>query len=577
MLYITDIMGKKISKTLAAVVLLVILGYFGGTWYSGTQVDEQVIRRTQDINAQLRSNGLPVQVSSEKKDAGLFSSTYILTLRMDNAGQSHSLDFNVQVEHGPLPLSRLQEGKLQPVRALSHVTLINNEKTARLYELSQGQPPLELMLTTHLDGQTQYHGRVASLAFNNTRDGQLHFDGMNFEGSVDATLRAAQFSANMPLIQVTPPETANGTSTVIFRDLALSSHYEGRDTNNPLWRQQSTLAAFSLASDNARLEIDHYQTDSTADTQDNLLALQQNTVLNNIRINGADIGKLQYGVSASSLDRDGTIQFMTQAWQQLLNAGQPGAATEPQQWTTLLASLDLMLSGKPELTVGPITWTLPEGAATATLNVGLNNPVPLLSQFGNNPNALLFNALRSVSMQLQADQAMPAAVEDRIKQLIPEALASADSTSGPTAAEKLDTMIDILVKNQLLYRRQNQIALNVDIEGKPSLATANTIEMNGEQFEPKAFIDAVQTRAAAAELQIRQLTPPPASQAPDTTRPDQEASDQAAPALTAPEREGSEQTVPDQTVPDQTAPDQTAPAQQAPAQTAPQQVDPEQN
>lgn len=67
MLHITNIMGKKITKTLAAVVLLVILGYFGGTWYSGTKVDEQVIRRTQDINAQLRSNGLPVQVTSEKK------------------------------------------------------------------------------------------------------------------------------------------------------------------------------------------------------------------------------------------------------------------------------------------------------------------------------------------------------------------------------------------------------------------------------------------------------------------------------------------------------------------------------
>ncbi len=523
-------MGKKITKTLAAVVLLVILGYFGGTWYSGTKVDEQVIRRTQDINAQLRSNGLPVQVTSEKKDAGLFSSTYTLTLRLDNAGQSHSLDFNVQVEHGPLPLSRLQQGKLEPVRALSHVTLINNEKTARLFELSQGQPPLELLLTTHLDGQTRYRGRVASLAFNNIRDGQLHFDGMNFEGAVDATNRVAQFSGNMPLIQVTPPKTENGTSTLIFRDLAMSSHYDGRDTKNPLWRQQSTLAAFSLASDDARLEIDQYQTDSKADTQDSLLALQQNTVLNQVRVNGTDLGKLQYTVTASGLDRAGAMQFIAQAWQQLLNVGQPGDQAVPQQkWMALLTSLDLMLSGKPELTVGPITWTLPEGSAKASINVALNNPVPLLSRFGNDPYALLLNALRSVRMELQADQAMPQGAADRVSQLRSGAVASPGSTVEPTAAEKLDTIIDILVRNQLLYRKQDQIGLSLNIEGDPSLASAGAVDMNGEQYDLVGLVSAVQTRAAAAELQIRQLTPPAPQDAPEQETPEQQIPEQVDP------------------------------------------------
>jgi len=542
MLHITNIMGKKISKTLAAVVLLVILGYFGGTWYSGTKVDEQVIRRTQDINAHLRSNGLPVQVTSEKKDAGLFSSTYTLTLRIDNAGQSHSLDFNVQVEHGPLPLSRLQQGKLQPVRALSHVTLINNEKTSRLFELSQGQPPLDVLLTTHLDGQTRYRGRVASLSFNNTRDGQLHFDGMTFEGAVDASNQMAQFAGTMPLIQVTPPKTENGTSTLIFRDFAMSSHYDGRDSKNPLWRQQSTLAAFSLASDDARLEIDRYQTDSKADTQDSLLALQQSTVLNQIRINGTDLGKLQYTVVASGLDRAGAMQFITQAWQQLFNAGQTGDQAAPQpHWMTLLASLELMLSGKPELAVGPITWTLPEGSAKATLNLTLNNPVPLLSRFGSDPYALLLNALRSARLQLQADEAMPQGAADRFSQLRSGAAAASGASAEPAAAEKLDAIINILIRNDLLYRQQELIGLDLKIEGDPSLASASAVDMNGEQYDAAEFVSIVQTRAAAAELQIRQLTPLPAQ--PDASgqeAPEQPASGQQTPLEVAPEQQAPE-------------------------------------
>lgn len=144
--------------------------------------------------------------------------------------------------------------------------------------------------------------------------------------------------------------------------------------------------------------------------------------------------------------------------------------------------------------------------------MALNNPVPLLSQFGNDPYALLLNALRSVRIQMQADQAMPQGAADRVSQLGSGALPSPGSTTEPTTAEKLDTIIDILVRNQLLYRKQDQIGLSLNINGDPSLASAGAVEMNGEQYDPVGFVSAVQTRAAAAELQIRQLTPPPVQQ-----------------------------------------------------------------
>ncbi|MGO1766800.1 MAG: YdgA family protein [Advenella sp.] len=508
MLHITDIMGKKISKALAAVVLLVILGYFGGAWYSGTQADEQVNLRTQNINAQLRSNGLPVQVSSEKTDSGLFSSNYMLTLRIDNAGQSYSLDFNVHIEHGPLPLSRLQQGLLEPVQAYSHVALVNNEKTARLFELSQGRPPLQLQLTTHFDGHTQYQGHLASLSFNNQRDGQLHFDGMTFEGKIDAANRQAEFAGSMPLMQVTPPQNDNGTSTLILRDLALYSQYDGRNTETPLWQQQSTLAAFSLAGENAQLEIEQFQTDAKAQPSDNLLALQQNTVMNRVRINGVDLGKLQYAVAATRLDRAGAMQFMAQIWQQLAHTPGSGESGAPQQqWMPLLASLDLMLSNQPELALGPIIWTLPEGAAKASVNLSINNPVPLLSQFGNDPYALLLNTLRSVRIEVDADKAMPQGVADRLAQLRSPHAVAPETAARSTSAENLDAIIDVLVSNQLLFSKQEHIGLSVSLDGDPSLVSAGDINMNGEQFDPVEFVSAIQTRAAAAEQQIRQLTP----------------------------------------------------------------------
>ncbi len=506
-------MSKKISKALAAVVLLVILGYFGGTWYTGTKVDEQVVLRTQSINTQLRHNGLPVQISTEKKDSGLFSSSYVLTLRFDGAAQSHSLDFNVEIEHGPLPLSRLQQGKLEPVQALTRVALINNEKTASLFELSQGQPPLDLILTTRLDGATRYEGKLAALSFNNSKDGQLHFDGMSFSGSFDASNRLAQFSGKMPLLQVSPPPGENGTSTLVFRELALSSHYDGRQPDAVVLQQQSTLAELSLASDQARFEVRDYRSDTDTSSKNNVLTAGQNTTLNSVRVNDIDLGKLQYGLTARGLDRAGAIQFMSQAWQLLLDNGRTGEQTVPQEkLMPLLASLDLMFSGKPELTVGPIIWTLPEGQAKATADVALNNPVPLLSQYGNDAFALLLNAVRSARIELHADDDMPPAAASRVGQL--RAGSPQAPASGQTDARKLGTVIDILVKNKLLSRSNGQVGLTFDIEGEPSLAAASEINMNGESFDTASLVSTLRERATAAERQIRELTPPEQPHAP---------------------------------------------------------------
>ncbi len=288
----------------------------------------------------------------------------------------------------------------------------------------------------------------------------------------------------------------------------MSSQYDGRNTETALWQQQSTLAGLSLTSENAQLEIEQYQTDAKAQPRDDLLALQQNTVLNRVRVNGVDLGKLQYAVAATRLDRAGAMQFMTQLWQQLARTPESGGSSEPQpQWMPLLASLDLMLSNRPELTLGPVIWTLPEGAAKASINLSINNPVPLLSQLGNDPYALLLNTLRAIRIELDAHKAMPQGVADRFAQLRSPPAVSPEAGKRSASAENLDAIINILVSNQLLFSKQEHIGLSVSLDGDPSLVSAGDIKMNGEQFDPVEFVSAIQTRAAAAEQQIRQLTP----------------------------------------------------------------------
>src|SRR5690606_35762944 len=99
---------------------------------------------------------------------------------------------------------------------------------------------------------------------------------------------------------------------------AMSSHYDDRNSDTPLWQQQTALASLSLANEHATLDIEQYQTNTNANAQASELTLQQNTELNRLRVNGVDLGKLHYALTASGLNRVGALQLFTQVWQQLL-------------------------------------------------------------------------------------------------------------------------------------------------------------------------------------------------------------------------------------------------------------------
>ncbi len=501
-------MRNNFFKALAAIVLLVILGFFATTWYSSTKVDEQVTQRTEHINATLRDNDLPAQISTEKKDAGLFSTHYIVSLHIDSGKQSHVLDFDVVVEHGPLPLTRLQQGKLKPVQALSHITLIKNEHTAGLFKLSQDQTPLQMQLLTDFGGNTNYKGNLTSLSHNDDK-GQLHFDGMTFEGTVNEATTLAEFSGVMPLLQFTLPKDKDGTGTVLFRDMKISSVYDNRDTANPVSNQQSSMAEFSLTNDTVNVQARDYQNSLSADTKNEQTTISSDTKWNALRINSVDLGSLQYGLSAEKLNPAATKQFFDASWQVLLgNIGLGDRDSEHMASLSMATALSQMFSGHPDITVGPILWTLPEGAAKASVKLGLNNPLPLLSKYLDSKVDLLVRTLRSVNIEFDADQAMPAEAARHLAKLASGSATGDKDLSADETAKKMTRIINILVDNKLLAQKDGHIALTANVSGEKSLLDAKQVEMNGESFEIDKFVQTLQERAAAAEQQIGELSDP---------------------------------------------------------------------
>lgn len=491
-------MAKKITKTLVAAVLLLILGYLGSTWYAGQQAEEEIDQRAKQINTLLKGKGLPVDVTIDKQNAGLFTSQYLLTMRVNGKTRQEAVSFQIDVEHGPLPLSRLQAGKLEPVRALSRVTLVQDQANRKLFELSKGQPPLDLVLVRHYDHSTSYSGSLASLSFSRDNEAQLHFDGAKFEGRIGPDGKAASLSAHLPLLQVSPPDTqGKSLENISLRDMTISTQYDTAKDIEQAYSRHVNVKSIVFTAKDANVQIADYLSETATHNDGTFVNLSQQDTIRELLINGVNMGQLQYGTRLDRLN-PATLKHLGEQVMALLTRIVQAKKFEP-DFTDILpltASISALFTTHPEYTFGPIKWTLPEGATQLSVKLGLNDPLPLAIRYGKDPQALTLRTLRSVDVELEASEPMLRSVTQKISQLAGETTAA-----DPTA--ELAMVIDTLVKHKLLAREQGHVRLSVHARGDNSLADTKTVDMNGESMPLDVFIDQVRQRAADAEADIK--------------------------------------------------------------------------
>ena len=491
-------MAKKITKSLVAVVLLLILGYLGSTWYAGQQAEEEIEQRSRQINTLLKGKGLPIDVTIDKQNAGLFTSQYLLTLRINGKTRQEAVSFQIDVEHGPLPLSRLQAGKLEPVRALSRVTLVQDQANRKLFELSKGQPPLDLVLVRHYDHSTSYSGSLASLSFSHDNDAQLHFDGARFEGRIGPGGQAATLTAHLPLLQISPPKRQDKPlENISLRDLTLSTQYDTAKDVEQAYSRHVKIKNIIFAAKDTNVQIADYLSETTTHNDGTFVNLTQQDTIRELLINGVNMGQMQYG---SRLDRlsPATLTHLGEQVTALLTRIVQAKKFEPDftDIMPLTASISALFTTHPEYTFGPIKWTLPEGTTQLSVKLGLNDPLPLAIRYGKDPQALILRTLRSIDVELDASEPMLRSITQKISQL------AGETTSADPAAE-LAMVIDTLVKHKLLAREQDHVRLSVHARGGNSLADTKTVDMNGESQPLEVFIDQVRQRAADAEADIK--------------------------------------------------------------------------
>lgn len=143
-----------IRKSATGVIVALAVIWGGGTWYTGTQIQPGVEKFIKDFNDAKKKgeHAYDMTLSYKNFDKGFFNSHFQMQISFDNGAPDLNIKpgqkvaFDVDVEHGPLPITMLMHGNVIPALAAAKVNLVNNELTQPLFIAAKNKSPVEATL-----------------------------------------------------------------------------------------------------------------------------------------------------------------------------------------------------------------------------------------------------------------------------------------------------------------------------------------------------------------------------------------------------------------------------------------------
>ena len=107
-----------IHKSATGVIVALAVIWGGGTWYTGTQIQPGVEKFIKDFNDAKKKgeHAYDMTLSYKNFDKGFFNSRFQMQMTFDNGAPDLNIKpgqkvvFDVDVEHGPLPITMLMHG-----------------------------------------------------------------------------------------------------------------------------------------------------------------------------------------------------------------------------------------------------------------------------------------------------------------------------------------------------------------------------------------------------------------------------------------------------------------------------------
>ncbi|RMQ51198.1 hypothetical protein ALQ04_01366 [Pseudomonas cichorii] len=378
-----------------AIGVLVVAGALAsaGAWYTGNQLEgvlnESIQKANQELQKSLASTDSGVTIELVSLERHFFSSTahYRVELQSQDFardGKNAEFLFVDNIEHGPIPLSRLKTLKLMPVMALSNFQMEKNASSEKWFAMSGDASPLNGQASIGYDRSTNGWVKMSPLEMSDA-DGVFKFSGLDTKFEVSADAEKLKLTGALGNLQLNVAST-EGPVSVEIKGMTF-------DTGGTRGQSGMYLGHTNLKVDNIGFQmvgkqpvlIKDFVNTNLAQEEGGNLAMQINYDMGMISYSGKDIGAAHLGLRFANLDALSS-KFLYQFYQDQVLPQQQAAAQagrpfqlklSPADEQLMKAELTKFLTGKPHLELEKLSLKTANGESHVNIAVDLTNPGPL--------------------------------------------------------------------------------------------------------------------------------------------------------------------------------------------------------
>ena len=493
-------MNKPLG-VLAGIVVVAGALNTAGAWYTGTKLEgvlQTSIQQTnQELAKQLQGSTTHGTIELVTLDRHLYSSTahYRLKIQDEASGPEApplELLFVDNIEHGPLPWSRIKTFKWMPVMAVSNYALEKTPFTEKWFAAAKDQAPLKGQVTLgynrSVDGQMELLALEAKLDENSS----ISFSGLTMDAQADADGQNIKAKGYMDHLKINaasldkPPVVVELNGLTLASDLNKSAYgfYLGQNVLELTEGQLTFGVAQSVA------KIKNFEYAGSASANGSLLSGRLTYNVGDITLDGKPVGSAQMVMTASSLDipaMQALLQIYQTKFQPQADGTLPQTPLTPAEQVLMQAQVEKLLAGNPQLALEKLTVKTANGESQFNVAVSLAKP----ASFELPPVEVTKQMLTTLDAKLLLSKPMIADLSAVQAQLVGQ--------TDPQAIAKMASM-----NSEMAGVMAVQTGL-AKVDGNNILASLNyaagQVDLNGQKMSLEEFITAMTTRFGGVAAQ----------------------------------------------------------------------------
>ncbi|QEI05145.1 DUF945 domain-containing protein [Pigmentiphaga aceris] len=466
---------KRMAGIGAAVVTLAGLGWVGGTWHTGKQIEDTVRKAVADAMA---ANTWGIKFEWLSYERGVFSSTsrYRMTIPRPD-GDAMVVVVDNRLNHGPLPLDRLARAELKPVSVTGESVLVRSEGLGS--QLQIADPNASIRAHSVVDFSDNVLFELTSPAMRYAQDGSsMEFGAGKIEGSSRKATNQVILNGTLASVRANP--SLPGPMSIDLRALTLAVNSRMGGLGMQIGDSAFRVGGFSVtgvAPDQSPLSLsgDEFGVAWHLAEEEKFFNAELSYSLGKLTVNRTDIGDIDLRMAARRLDGAATAKLAAAYRDQI--ASKP-LTSDPASIRALMNTLKVpfheVLAGKPGLALDSLIWTTPLGQSSLKIDTTLVSRTGSAGE--DSPAAGV--AIERATMDLSVSQ--PALVDTiaRFTKTGPGGRPITLAQAHDQAKAHLDSATRRLMQDKMVVLKGEHLSSQLVYDG-------TSVQVNGEEPPPQ--------------------------------------------------------------------------------------------